>query len=83
MIGVVAWDMLLDCGSILVFIFFTGELGTDAELVSTGVVIFWPDVEGETRPVVGLDGGLFELHNPAVSSRALELISSDLPALIS
>ena len=83
MTGGIAWDILLNCGSILVFIFSSGELGTDVELVSTGVVIFWPDVEGETRPVVGLDGGLFELHNPAVSSRALELISSGLPALLS
>ena len=50
---------------------FTGKLGTDVELVSIVVALSWPDVLD-----LGLDGGLFGLHNLTVSSLALKSTTS-------
>ena len=89
-VGVSARDILLGCGLAWLTSFFTGELRTDVELASVVAVLSWPDVAGEARPIVvllmldvGLDGGLFELHNSAVFTLALELIISGLAAPIS
>ena len=60
---------MLDCVLIWFISSVAGELRIGAELVSAVVALSWPDVVGETRPVVGvlaldmgLDGCLFRLH---------------------
>ena len=64
---------MLDCDLVWCVSSFTSELGTDVGLVSTDVTLSWPDALD-----LGLDGGLFELYNPAVSSLALKLTTSFL-----